>query len=99
MSQRQASIARADLDEIEVARLAVVQRGPDFCNLDSQHLAEQRTDVDARKEIAGSARALPAGRVVAVKRMVERELRERRDRHRSALTDHRRQGIVHPGAD
>ena len=96
---RQASIARADLDEIEVACLAALQLGPDFCNLDGQHLAEQRTDVDARKEVAGSARTLPAGRVVAVKRIVERELRERRDGHRSALTDQRRQGIVHPAAD
>jgi hypothetical protein len=70
-----------------VARADGAQQMRHLAELDGQQLAEQRTHIDAGKEIARTTRPLVSAGVVAELGIVQRTIHERGDRHRAALTD------------
>src|SRR5689334_7385332 len=64
-----------------------VQQREHLGDLNLEQLAEDGADVDAGKKIARAARSSGGAGVVAELVVVEREIHERGDRHRAALTN------------
>src|SRR6476620_3768437 len=84
-----ASIAGPRLDEIETFGPRSLEQAPHIFQLHGNQLAEQWAYVHTGEEVPVLARTLRRRRVVAVLRMVERELHELGDRDRPSLTDAR----------
>src|SRR2546427_130024 len=64
-----------------------VEQAEHFLDLDFEELAEERTDIDARKKIARAAGSLGRAGVVAELGIVKRQLHERGHRQWTALAD------------
>src|SRR5258706_4986465 len=86
-----APIAGPRLDEIEMFGPRSLEQAPHLGQLHGNQLAEQGAYVDAGVEVPALARTLRRRRVVAVLRMVERELHELGDSDRPSLTNVREQ--------
>ena len=71
----EASVARGRLDEIEGG--GTVHQRPALRDLRGQAATEQRSDVDAREEVARASGPARFARVVAERGVVERQLHER----------------------
>ena len=80
------TVAGAGLDEVDLWAPAGEQPAH-LVELGGQQRAELRADVHARIEVAGASRPPARAGVVAQRRVVQRQLHERRHRQRSTVAD------------
>ena len=78
------AVAGARFHDVEGRGAGRLQHRPHLGQLRRNRLAEQRTDVDAREEVAVASRSLLSARVVAQLGMIQRKLHELGDGQRPA---------------